>query len=112
MAEATEIEPYATPAQIAAWLDQPTTDSGDDALVLIAATANFTVAQLLGTVTRPAEVARHAVCVLAADLWEQRNAPFGVRVFTDGLGGAAPMRVRDDAAGRARAILRLAPVVL
>lgn len=111
MPEPTEIEPYATPAEVAAWLDQPTSDDGP-ALVLITATANFTVAQLLGTLSRPAEITRHAVCVLAADLWEQRNAPFGVRVFADGLGGSAPMRVRDDAAGRARAILRLAPVVL
>ena len=101
---------YATPQQIADWL-KLAEPADDAALVLVSATANFTVADMLGDLERPAEVTRHAVCVLAGDLWEQRSAPFGVRVFTDGLGGAAPMRVRDDAAGRARALLRLGPVV-
>lgn len=101
---------YATPEQVAAWVG--ITDP-DEALTLITATANYTVAGMIGTATIPEEIARHATLALAADLESQRSAPNGIRLFSDGAGGIAPLRVRADAAGRARAILApfLAPVL-
>lgn len=106
---------YATPAQVAAWLGTvaPSEAAENDPIVIVTATANWTVSQLIGARTYiPPDVARHAVLALASDLFEQRNAPNGIRMFTDGLGGTAPMRVRADSAARARSILGLAPVIL
>lgn len=82
------------------------TAAGDDAaLVQVTATANHTVAALIGAALVPEAVARHAALALASDLYEARNAPNGIRMFTDDVGGAAPMRIRADSAARARSIL-------
>ena len=106
-----EAPTYATADQVAAWVGGA--DAAGDDIVLITATANYTVAQLLDGNTVPEEIAQHATLALAADLVEQRNAPNGVRLFTDGTGGIAPLRVRADSAGRARAILApFLPVVM
>lgn len=99
-----------TPAEITAWLGLPE-PSGDPAaltpaLTMVHATATATVGKIVGTTADvPADVVKHATLALISDLWEQRNAPNGIRLFVDDVGGAAPMRVRADSAARAKAIL-------
>lgn len=101
-------------AKVGAWVNDPGANS--DELELIAKVASEHVARMIkdlpaGTV--PESTLQLACLDLAADLWDQRTAPNGVRMFTDGLDGAAPVRVRADASSRARALLAfwLAPTI-
>ena len=91
-----------TAAEAAAWAGT-TADAAGVVDVLAYATEAITTAGDGATVPPSAE--RLALLTVFADLWEQKSAPLGVRLFADGVGGTAPVRVRADHLARARALL-------
>lgn len=99
-------EPLIDGPAVGSWVNDPGADPA--ALTLVAGVAVANVDKMLaGVGPVPADVAKLAALDLAADLWDQRQAPNGVRMFADGLdGGSTAVRVRADASARARAILR------
>lgn len=103
MTEPQQPAPAITGPEVGAWVNHPGATPAD--LTLVAEVAEAHLDQLLAGRTVPPAVRRLAALDIAADLWDQRTAPNGVRMFTDGLDGTAPVRVRADATARARAIL-------
>lgn len=101
-------------SKVGAWVNDPGADPEE--LGLIASVASELTAHMvadLGADAVPETVVRLAALDLAADLWDQRTAPNGVRMFSDGLDGPTPVRVRADATARARRLLQswLAPTI-
>lgn len=67
------------------------TESYDEADALVTAwLAGFP------TVTVPPIIVARAVREVAADLWNRRDAPNGIKQFGDGAGGVIPVRVARD----------------
>lgn len=89
-------------------------EATDDTLGRLLRAAESLVGQVIGAADIPDHIRDEAVIVTAADLWAAREAPSGVRVFADGLGGTLPVRVRSNATIRARSILDpwLGPVIV
>lgn len=91
-----------TPAEAAAWINCDANDA--DLVHVLAYAVDATTAAIDGR-TVPDSARRLAILHVAADVWESRLAPAGVRLFADGLGNSAPIRVRSDHVARARASL-------
>lgn len=94
-------------------LNAPDADTGT--LERLSAVADSVISELVtGRADIPGPVLDHARLVTAADLYAQREAPNGVRVFADGMGGTVPVHVRASATARARAVLDpwLGPVIV